>query len=80
MFRQLLVARSAYNASIQRQAGFLTYGSLLCRRLPRFPQWHSGEKPSDYSDEFAQDLHLFPYYLKLKLQHLSVFVFGGIIT
>ena len=80
MFRQLLVARSAYNASIQRQAGFLTYGSLFLRCLPRVIQWHSSGKPSDYSDEFAQELHLFPYYPEKHLRHLSVFVSGGIIT
>ena len=80
MFRQLLVARSAYNASIKRQAGFLTDGSLLLCRLPRHCPVACWREPSDHSDEFAQDLHLFPYYPKPKLRHLSVFAFGSIIT
>ena len=80
MFRQLLVARSTRSTSMKRQAGFLTYGSSFLRCLPRVIQWHSSGKPSDYSDEFAQDLHLFPYYPEKHLRHLSVFVFSGIIT
>ena len=80
MFRQLLVARSVNKRFDVKTGRFPDLRIIVYRCLPRVIQWRSSGKPSDYSDEFAQDLHLFPYYPEKHLRHLSVFVFSGIIT
>ena len=42
------------------QAGLLTYGSSYEAAFP-IAQWHTGFLLPIYSDEFVQDLHLFPF-------------------
>lgn len=58
----------------QQQAGLLTYISSQKITFP-VSQWRTDLLLHDYSDEIAQDFHLFPYYPD-NVRHLLFFLFN----